>query len=89
MTCLVVNPGQVSQVGVVWEDIPPEFDGLQGFGGGQVLVQDQVGQHAARRARQTGKTVDNNFGGFLKSYRQHFNKMILNFVTKTIEDETM
>ena len=62
MSRLVVNPGQVSQVGVVWEDIPPEFDGLQGLGGGQVLVQDQVGQHAARRARQAGKTVDNNFG---------------------------
>ncbi len=84
MSRLVVNPGQVSQVGVVWEDVPPEFDCLQGLGGGQVLVQDQVGQHAARRARQAGKTVDNNFGGFLKIYRQIFIRWNNLFIARTV-----
>ena len=57
---LVVDSCQMSQIGVVWENVSRSFDCLEGLHGGQVFVEDEVGDDAARGAGESGKAVHHN-----------------------------
>ena len=64
---LVVDSCQMSQIGVVWENVSRSFDCLEGLHGGQVFVEDEVGDDAARGAGESGKAVHHNPSRVLQS----------------------
>ena len=64
---LVVDSCQMSQIRVVRDNVSRSFDCLDGLHGGQVFVEDEIGDDAARGAGESGKAVHHNPSRVLQS----------------------